>query len=353
MKVSDIFKVKTGKRIIEEDIYNHKGKFPCITAQTQNNGITWYGDEEWLQANYKESIIYDECITWSKDGAKAGTLFYRNYPFYPNDHCGVLIPKKEYKDKINLKWFVYTQQEYIKGCVTQQNSQGMLYNGEMSELEIQIPLTDKGEIDIDYQNRIVEQYEKLQDIKKDLNEKLEAINNIGEYSIMHENTIEKFVSEIFSIYSEDHKFTEEYVYKNQGIYPIYSATLNRAYGYVSSFSYSEPIILVVNYGDAGKTRCIEGKYNIGRNVCGLKVKDEYKNLINIKYMQYALEKIFLQEMNKGNMGAMSQDTIKNILIKLPANEKGEIDIEFQNKVAKQYEILEELKSNINKILKKI
>ena len=101
MKISDVFIVQTGKRITQEDIYFHKGNIPCVTSQTTNDGIAWYGDETWLNENYGEYIVNEPCITWTKDGAHAGTLFYRDYLFYPNDHCGVLIPKEEYKNKIN------------------------------------------------------------------------------------------------------------------------------------------------------------------------------------------------------------------------------------------------------------
>lgn len=34
MKISDIFLVKTGQRITEEEVYQHKGDFPCVTSQT-------------------------------------------------------------------------------------------------------------------------------------------------------------------------------------------------------------------------------------------------------------------------------------------------------------------------------
>ena len=98
--MSDIFYVICGKRITEEGVYNNIGKMPCITSKTTDDGITWYADEKWLYNFSKGSqnaIIKTECVTWSKDG-NAGSLFYRNYPFYANDHCGILISKSEFKD---------------------------------------------------------------------------------------------------------------------------------------------------------------------------------------------------------------------------------------------------------------
>lgn len=156
------------------------------------------------------------------------------------------------------------------------------------------------------------------------------------------------VCDIFNIYSEDHKYTEEYIYKHRGPYPVYSATLNKAYGYCDSFKYDETIILVVNYGDAGKIRVISGKFNIGRNVTGLSLKKEFINKIDIHYASIILEKILLSELNKGNMGCISQHVLKNIkfLEEFPL-------IAEQNAIVMQYKKLEQIKTKILLELRKV
>ena len=78
------------------------------------------------------------------------------------------------------------------------------------------------------------------------------------------------ISDIFNIYSEDHRFTEEFLYRNKGIYPVYSATLNDIYGYTNEYAYDEKMILVVNYGDAGKTRVVNGKFSIKKRSSAFK-----------------------------------------------------------------------------------
>lgn len=156
------------------------------------------------------------------------------------------------------------------------------------------------------------------------------------------------VCDMFNIYSEDHKYTEEYIYNHKGTYPIYSATLSKPYGYCDSFKYDETIILVVNYGDAGKTRVVSGKFNIGRNVTGLSLKKEFIDLIDIYYVSIILEKTLLAELNKGNMGCISQHVLKNtkFLQEIPLIAK-------QKAIVKQYKKLEQLKTNIFLELEKI
>ena len=119
------------------------------------------------------------------------------------------------------------------------------------------------------------------------------------------------INDMFRFVSEDHKFTEEYFYENAGEFPVYSATLDAPVGYVKEYNMDVPCILVVNYGKAGSTRYIDDKeYNIGRNVCGLVLKEEYQGKILLEYARYLLEKEFCVAVEEGNMGCLSQSTLK-------------------------------------------
>lgn len=170
-KVSDVFKVSAGKRIKEEEVYYHKGSFPCATAQTKNNGITWYADRRWLESISKKSIITEPCITWTKDGAKTGTMFYRDYPFYASDHCGILIPKKEFEKKINMKWFVFSQRYNIRQAVTARTGQTMLYKEQMKGIIFQMPSYEK-------QVEIAKEYEKLDEIDRKIQLIIDKVEQI-------------------------------------------------------------------------------------------------------------------------------------------------------------------------------
>jgi len=156
------------------------------------------------------------------------------------------------------------------------------------------------------------------------------------------------ISDVFNIYSEDHRFTEEFLYKNKGKYPVYSATQNNIYGYTNEYAYDKQMILVVNYGDAGKTRTVSGKFNIGRNICGLTLKKEYEKKYNLEYMSIVLEKAFTEEIIQGNMGCISINTIKNIELKLP-----EISINEQINIIKKIDKLKDLYIKLNMEISKI
>jgi len=173
--ISELFKVISGKRIVQREVYNNPGTLPIVSAQIDNS--FWYASKEWLSTfnkNGKSLIFNQPCISWVCVG-RAGTMFYRNFEFYLTDNAGVLLPKS---NKINLKWFIATYQEKIRD-LRQGDRQGQstMFTEHMANIEVEIPVKENGEIDIDLQNEIYAEYKRLSDIK----EKLQLI--IDRYSL--------------------------------------------------------------------------------------------------------------------------------------------------------------------------
>ena len=79
--LSDLFIIKRGKVISKEFIKDNIGNYPVYSSQTENNGelgrISTYDFE-------------GEYLTWTTDGANAGSVFYRNEKFSITNVCGLL-----------------------------------------------------------------------------------------------------------------------------------------------------------------------------------------------------------------------------------------------------------------------
>lgn len=362
MKIKDVFLIKTGQRIIEKDVYNHKGKFPCITSQTSNNGITWYADEEWLKEQHGDAIInQEECITWTKDGAKCGTMFYRNYSFYPNDHCGVLILRDQFKEELNLKWFIYAYQDIVKNYVTQQGSQGMLYNSEMAEIEIGYPFPDREHI----QDAIVKQCEKIKSVKESLNNKIVQLNNLLMYELKIMDFVEFAVEQIAILNKGSNKISEEMIYRNydkEGV-PVYSSATEDAglMGRVSNECYSafdkkglENELTWTTNGYAGKVFYRQEKYLYSEKCGRIIIRKEYKDKINPKYLMYVLnQRTYKYKTSESNNGKLDIIHMSNIKVPIPIDDTGNIDIERQNCIVEIYQKIEymvnKLESMVNSL----
>ena len=348
MKIIDIFHILTGVRITEEEVYKHKGDIPCVTAQTLNDGIAWYADEGWLSSftmKGRPVIVEEPCITWSKVGAKAGTLIYRDYKFYINDNGGVLIPRNE--KEVNLKWFLYTQQENIFNQVTNKDGQGTLFNGEMSNIEIDLPSWEE-------QEEIVKEYERISELLNVLTEFTKGYEELYSLPIYTEGE-ELFVKQICNV-DRGSVISEVDIYKNydaNGI-PVYSSKTenNGIMGHVSKDFYNkftnkgEPNTLTWNTdGNAGKVFLREEEY-LYTNVCGkLTLKPDKQ--INLKWLQIVLNNETKKyTTSNANNGKLMSGQMKNIKIKVP-------DIKIQEKIVEEYKRIEDFQLQLQEALDSI
>ncbi len=353
MKIKEIFYVKTGRRIIEEDVYMHQGNFPCVTSQTAKNGITWYADSSWINKLYGDFVVNEPCITWTKDGAKCGTMFFRDYAFYPNDHCGVLIPKDKFKSELNLEWFIYEYQNEIKSNVNQQGSQGMLYNEEMAEIDIEYPFPI-----LKKQNFIVEQIRKLNDLNSCISTEINKINEIINRELILSSYTKLKVSKIALLNKGSSRISEEMIYKNfdkDGI-PVYSsATENEGLmGSVSKKCYddfekkgnAEELTWTTN-GYAGVVFYRPNNYLYSEKCGRIVMRKKYKNLINVKYLCYILNQItYKYKTSESNNGKLDIVHMLDIPVLLPVDKNGRIDLVKQNEIVELYDKLTLIKNGL-------
>lgn len=80
-KVEDIANISRGKVMSKDFIKENAGEYPVYSSQTENDGklgaITTY-------------MFDGEYLTWTTDGANAGTVFYRSGRFNVTNVCGVI-----------------------------------------------------------------------------------------------------------------------------------------------------------------------------------------------------------------------------------------------------------------------
>ncbi len=81
-QIADIASLGRGRVISSVEISKQRNpKYPVYSSQTSNNGIMGYLDTYDFNGEY---------VTWTTDGANAGTVFYRNGKFNCTNVCGTL-----------------------------------------------------------------------------------------------------------------------------------------------------------------------------------------------------------------------------------------------------------------------
>jgi len=127
-KVSDMFKVTRGYVLaatLTEDNQSDEMPYPVYSSQTKDGGLMGY---------YKD-YLYEDAITWTTDGANAGTVNYRAGKFYCTNVCGVLL-----SDEVTASQMVAEALNNVaKGYVSYVGNPKLM-NNVMSDIEINIPV---------------------------------------------------------------------------------------------------------------------------------------------------------------------------------------------------------------------
>lgn len=123
----EVAKLSRGKVMSKQFLEENKGEFPVYSSQTANNG----------EIGKISSFDFDgEYITWTTDGANAGTVFYRQGQFSITNVCGIIdIKCKELLPKFVYYFLTITAKKHV--------SSGMgnpkLMSNVMAKIKIPLP----------------------------------------------------------------------------------------------------------------------------------------------------------------------------------------------------------------------
>lgn len=128
-KISDMFKVTRGYVLaatLTEENQTDEMPYPVYSSQTKDDGLMGY---------YKD-FLYENAITWTTDGANAGTVNYRAGKFYCTNVCGVLISNEVKTSKMIAEALNNVAKNYVSYV-----GNPKLMNNVMADIEIMIPVS--------------------------------------------------------------------------------------------------------------------------------------------------------------------------------------------------------------------
>lgn len=103
------------------------GPYPVYSSQTVDDGV------------FGRINTYDyngEYITWTTDGANAGSIFHRNGKFSITNVCGLLKVKVNY---VNTKFLAYSLATVAKKYVSAGMGNPKIMSNVMANVKVQIP----------------------------------------------------------------------------------------------------------------------------------------------------------------------------------------------------------------------
>ena len=173
----NVAKLSRGKVMSKQFLEENKGEYPVYSSQTANNG----------EIGRISSFEYDgEYITWTTDGANAGTVFYRKGKFSITNVCGLV----EINSAQLLTKFVYY---YLTISTKKYVSSGMGNPKLMSNVmgKIKIPI-----LPLEIQEKIVQILDKFTDYVTELTSELTSRKK--QYSYYRDKLL-SFEDEVYQV----------------------------------------------------------------------------------------------------------------------------------------------------------
>ena len=153
-KIGDVFTVTRGQVLAAtkvSTVKNISNIYPVYSSQTKNNGLLGYFDE----------YLFDTAITWTTDGANAGTVNYRDGKFFSTNVSGVLISNDGYVNPCVAEAINMIAWKYVSKV-----GNPKLMNNTMSEITILLPIVDEqiiiGKFLLDLDSQIAMQVQKIE-----------------------------------------------------------------------------------------------------------------------------------------------------------------------------------------------
>lgn len=126
-KIQDIAVIGRGRVISSVEIDRQKHPlYPVYSSQTSNDGIMGYLDNYMFDGEY---------ITWTTDGANAGTVFYRKGKFNCTNVCGTL----KIQPKFDCYFVSLVLQQATQKYVSSNLANPKLMNNTMASIKIRMP----------------------------------------------------------------------------------------------------------------------------------------------------------------------------------------------------------------------
>ena len=150
MKLNSLFDIIQGHQITDEELYITGGDIPVLTGKNEVKGY-------WNEVLVEKSNL--PCITYPSK-ANSGEAYVQDRIFDANN-TAVLIPKPEWRDKLNLQWVAHRLSNVFLDIAT--SKEGVSYLNKKIVEEVELEILDKS-----VQNSELKVYQQLVSIEEQL-----------------------------------------------------------------------------------------------------------------------------------------------------------------------------------------
>ncbi|EAW7617324.1 restriction endonuclease subunit S [Campylobacter upsaliensis] len=314
-ELGEVCELKRGRIISKKYLKDNVGEYPVYSSQTQNNGIFGYINS------------YDfngEFVSWTTDGANAGSVFYINGKFSVTNVCGLLSKKT---DSISMRFLYFVLSITAKDYVNWGSPNPKLMSNKMAKIKIPLP-------PLEIQQKIVDILDAFTELQAELEARLKQYHYYRNKLLSHdelENRTAKSrndsdptplvpyvtLGEACEILDNLRKPITKSK-RTQGIYPYYGA--NGIQDYVNEYIFDGDFLLmgedgsVINKDNSPVLNWVSGKFWVNNHAHILKEKS---NTTNLRFVFFYLQTCDVSSIVRGVPPKINQQNLRTIQIPLP------------------------------------
>lgn len=308
--LGEVAELKRGRVMSKNYLSENSGIYPVYSSQTANNG------EIGKINSFDFSGTY---LTWTTDGANAGTIFYREGKFSITNVCGLIAIKN--LNIISYKFLFYWLNIRAKNYVYSGMGNPKLMTHQIEKIPIPIPCPENLEKSLKIQQEIVRILDSLSEETNQLTAALQKELQIHQkqYNFYREELFKfedkevewKSLGEIAEIGTGSRNTNEAVI---DGEYPFFvRSQIPRK---INEFEFDETAIITAGDGvGVGKVfHFVNGKYALHQRAYRIVVKS---NKVNPKFLFYYIKSNFSKYVEKNSVFASVTSLRKPMFDKYP------------------------------------
>jgi type I restriction enzyme S subunit len=313
--LGDLVTLRRGRVMSKEYLADNSGKYPVYSSQTANNG----------EIGRIETFDFDgEFISWTTDGANAGTVFHRTGKFSITNVCGLI--KINHEKTLNYKFLFYWLTTEAQKHVYSGMGNPKLMSHQVEKIQIPIPCPDNPKKSLEIQTEIARILDAFTSLTAELTAELTARKK--QYNYYRDQLLSFKDSEVeWKTLGELTKITiGEFVRKDKqnpnAEYPVYNGG-QAPTGYYEEYNNDgEKIIVSARGASAGFVNKSTTPYWAGNSCYSISVKN--RNQLYWLYAYYYLKKSEAKLtgiQQKGGIPAVSKKQMEDFQLPIPPLDK--------------------------------
>lgn len=331
--VDNIVTLNRGRVISKTYLQENVGDYPVYSSQTENNG----------EIGKIATFDYDkECLTWTTDGANAGTVFHRSGKFSVTNVCGIITINDE--SYLSYRFLYYWLSIVMKSYVYAGMGNPKLMSNQVERIKIPIP-------SLEIQQKVVEILDKMTDYVTELTAELTAELTLRQkqYAYYRDQLL-SFGAEANLLNDSEESFGVRWttlgeiceikrgkrLVRNEleevGKYPVYQNSMTPL-GYYHQFNFDGDNTFIICAGAAGEIGYMSENFWAADDVSVLTVPS---NLMSRYLYHFLLTKqnSIKSKVRRASVPRLSKISFENIKIPVPSMSEQKHIVEILDKFDK-------------------